>query len=57
MQRLAAQVLRNPVHFLAFGCGSGLAPKAPGTFGTLVENDADDVVLYGVIDKIMGMFY
>src|SRR5690606_37161289 len=29
------QVLRNPVHFLAFGCGSGLAPKAPGTFGTL----------------------
>ncbi|GGO78395.1 phosphatidylglycerophosphatase A [Marinobacterium nitratireducens] len=35
MQRLAAQVLRNPVHFLAFGFGSGLAPKAPGTFGTL----------------------
>lgn len=27
--------LSNPVHFLAFGCGSGLAPKAPGTFGTL----------------------
>jgi phosphatidylglycerophosphatase A len=33
MQRLA--VWRNPVHFLAFGFGSGLAPKAPGTFGTL----------------------
>ena len=28
-------VLTNPVHFLAFGLGSGLAPKAPGTFGTL----------------------
>ncbi len=28
--------LRNPVHLLAFGFGSGLAPKAPGTFGTLV---------------------
>ena len=27
--------MRNPVHFLAFGFGSGLAPKAPGTFGTL----------------------
>ncbi len=27
--------LSNPVHFLAFGLGSGLAPKAPGTFGTL----------------------
>ena len=28
-------VWKNPVHFLAFGCGSGLSPKAPGTFGTL----------------------
>jgi phosphatidylglycerophosphatase A len=27
--------LRDPVHFLAFGFGAGLAPKAPGTFGTL----------------------
>lgn len=27
--------LRNPVHFLALGFGSGLAPKMPGTFGTL----------------------
>ena len=26
----------NPAHLLAFGFGSGLAPKAPGTFGTLV---------------------
>ena len=31
----AARVLRDPVCFLAFGFGSGLAPKAPGTFGTL----------------------
>jgi len=27
--------LSNPIHFLALGFGSGLAPKAPGTFGTL----------------------
>lgn len=27
--------LKQPVHFLALGFGSGLAPKAPGTFGTL----------------------
>ena len=27
--------LRNPIQFLALGFGSGLAPKAPGTFGTL----------------------
>ena len=30
-----ASVVRNPVHFLAFGLGSGAAPYAPGTFGTL----------------------
>lgn len=28
-------VFRNPIHFLAFGLGSGAAPVAPGTFGTL----------------------
>jgi phosphatidylglycerophosphatase A len=28
--------LRDPVHFIAFGFGAGLAPKAPGTFGSLV---------------------
>ena len=28
-------LLPNPIHFLALGFGSGLAPKAPGTFGTL----------------------
>ena len=27
--------LRNPLHLLAFGFGSGLAPRAPGTWGTL----------------------
>ena len=27
--------LSDPIHFLALGFGSGLAPKAPGTFGTL----------------------
>jgi len=28
--------LADPVHFLALGFGSGLAPFAPGTFGSLV---------------------
>ena len=28
--------LRDPVHFLAFGFGAGLAPYAPGTFGSIV---------------------
>lgn len=26
----------NPIHFLAFGFGSGLVPRGPGTAGTLV---------------------
>lgn len=29
------QIISDPVLFLAFGFGSGLAKKAPGTFGTL----------------------
>src|ERR1700694_4577450 len=28
-------LLAHPAHFIALGFGSGLAPKAPGTFGTL----------------------
>lgn len=35
MSKESDLVLRSPVAFLAFGFGSGLAPKAPGTFGTL----------------------
>ena len=33
---LAGQVVRDPVHILAFGFGTGLSPVAPGTAGTLV---------------------
>ncbi|GGJ98884.1 phosphatidylglycerophosphatase A family protein [Pseudomonas matsuisoli] len=29
-------VWNNPWHFLAFGCGSGTLPKAPGTWGSLM---------------------
>ena len=32
----ARQVFSNPVHFLAYGFGAGLSPKAPGTMGTVV---------------------
>ena len=33
---LRRKVLRDPVNLLAFGLGSGLAPVAPGTAGSLV---------------------
>jgi len=29
-------LMRDPVHLVAFGFGSGLMPRAPGTFGTLI---------------------
>jgi phosphatidylglycerophosphatase A len=29
-------LLAHPAHFFALGFGTGLAPKAPGTFGTLI---------------------
>ncbi len=29
-------LLRHPAHFIALGFGSGLAKKAPGTFGTVI---------------------
>lgn len=41
MAKTPTSIWRNPVHFLAFGMGSGAAPKAPGTFGTALA-----VVLY-----------
>ena len=34
MASTPASVWRNPVHFAAFGFGSGASPVAPGTFGT-----------------------
>lgn len=31
-----AALARNPAHFIAFGFGAGLSPRAPGTAGSLV---------------------
>ncbi|MEE9397182.1 MAG: phosphatidylglycerophosphatase A [Methylococcales bacterium] len=48
-------LLKNPVLFLAFGFGSGLAPKAPGTFGTLAAIpiyllvSLGNPVVYGIV--------
>lgn len=41
MNKAPATIWKNPWHFAAFGFGSGAAPFAPGTFGTLAA-----VVLY-----------
>jgi phosphatidylglycerophosphatase A len=36
MASVPRSVWRNPIHFFAFGFGSGAIPVAPGTFGTLM---------------------
>lgn len=46
------QVLTNSSHFFAFGFGSGLAPKAPGTFGTLAA-----VPIYWLIQDLSWPIY
>lgn len=47
---MSAPDLRRPVQFLAFGFGSGLAPVAPGTFGTLVA-----VPLWFLLARFTGL--
>lgn len=36
MSALSPRLLRDPVHLLALGFGTGLVPRAPGTAGTLL---------------------
>lgn len=45
-------MFRSPVMLLAFGFGSGLAPRAPGTFGTLAA-----IPLYLVLSQLSLPFY
>jgi len=35
LTKISPRLLRNPLHFLSLGFGSGLSPFAPGTLGTL----------------------
>lgn len=35
MKKISLKVWQDPVYFIAFGFGSGLLPKFPGTWGTL----------------------
>ncbi len=44
--------LCDPIHFLALGFGSGLAPKAPGTFGTLAA-----IPLYLLLSGLESWLY
>lgn len=46
------EIIKDPVHFFAFGLGSGLSPKAPGTFGTLMA-----LVIYWFLLADMSVYW
>lgn len=46
------EFLRNPDYWFAFGFGSGLAPMAPGTFGTLAA-----IPIYWLIQDLSWPIY
>ena len=58
---LPRSIWRKPVHFLAFGFGSGAMPFAPGTLGTLVAvpiyllMGTLDLYLYLLITLLLGI--
>ena len=57
---------KDPIHWLAFGLGSGLSPKAPGTMGTLAAlpiyywcmADLSPLVYLGalVVTSLLGIY-
>lgn len=46
------KLLKNPLHLLALGLGSGCLPRAPGTFGTLVA-----IPLYLLLQSLAPWWY
>lgn len=52
MANTPKSVWRNPVHFAAFGFGSGAAPVAPGTFGTALA-----VLIYLILPSMTWPVY
>jgi phosphatidylglycerophosphatase A len=52
LTKIPPRLLRNPLHFLSLGFGSGLSPFAPGTFGTLAA-----VPLYLLLAQLPLIYY
>jgi len=48
----AKTIFSDPIHFLAFGFGSGLSPIAPGTVGTLAV-----IPLYLLMQPLSLLYY
>ncbi len=52
LTKIPPRLLRNPLHFLSLGFGSGLSPFAPGTFGTVAA-----VPLYLLLAQLPLAYY
>ncbi len=50
--KLSHKVWHDPAYFIAFGFGSGLLPRAPGTWGTLAA-----IPIYWFIAQYSNFFY
>jgi phosphatidylglycerophosphatase A len=50
--KVPSQIWRDPIYFAAFGFGSGIAPIAPGTVGTLFA-----IPLYLLLRPLPILFY
>ncbi len=51
-KKIPFSYLKNPLHFISIGFGSGLMPKAPGTFGTLAA-----IPLYFLMNDLSLWWY
>lgn len=49
---IPSSIWQNPLHFIAFGFGSGAIPVAPGTFGTLIA-----IPFYLALQSLPLIFY
>ena len=52
LTKISPRLLRNPLHLLSLGFGSGLSPFAPGTCGTLVA-----IPLYLLLAQLPLWYY
>ena len=52
LTKIPPRLLRNPLHLLSLGLGSGLSPFAPGTCGTLVA-----IPLYLLLAQLPLWYY
>src|SRR4051812_46241029 len=50
--KLSHKVFQDPVYFVAFGCGAGLLPFAPGTWGTLLG-----MLFYFLLSGVTPLWY